>query len=151
MKIPQGMTKEQVLKTIYELCDIFKRKYVVDIYDMDDIYQEAFLLCIEALDRYDSSKPLQNFLSIHLRNRLFNLRRNVNIKLIDSISIPETFDIEEGSKISLMVELENIIDEKLDAETRQDYLRMKDGIKIPLVRSRKLKNKLKELYKNERD
>ena len=151
MKIPQGMTKEQVLKTIYELCDIFKRKYVVDIYDMDDIYQEAFMLCIEALERYDSSKPLQNFLSIHLRNRLFNLRRNVNIKSIDAVSIPETFDIEERNKVSLILELENIIDERLDAETRQDYLRMKDGMKIPLVRSRKLKKKLKELYKNERE
>jgi len=94
---------------------------------------------------------LQNFLSIHLRNRLFNLRRNINIKSIDAISIPDTFDIEESGKKSLIVELESIIDEKLDAETRQDYLRMKDGNKIPLVRSRKLKNKLKELYNDERE
>lgn len=45
-------------------------------FDIDDIRQEAFIMGMEALERYDESRPLENFLSVHISNRLKNLRRD---------------------------------------------------------------------------
>ena len=40
------------------------------------MYQQAAIFAIEGLEKYDSSKPLENFLWTHLRNRLFNFKRD---------------------------------------------------------------------------
>ncbi len=45
-------------------------------YDIEDIKQEAWLICIDGLNSYNGSHPLENFLIVHLRNRLINFRRN---------------------------------------------------------------------------
>lgn len=51
-------------------------KFSFGIYSPDDIVQECFLLAREALARYDGRKPLENFLSVHLHNRLVNFKRD---------------------------------------------------------------------------
>jgi DNA-directed RNA polymerase specialized sigma24 family protein len=38
--------------------------------------QEATIAAWQALDRYDESRPLPNFLWVHIRNSLYNLKRN---------------------------------------------------------------------------
>ena len=58
MRIPSGMTEEQVINTV------------------DDIKQEAFIICIEALNRYEEGRPLENFLSVNLSNRLKTFMRD---------------------------------------------------------------------------
>lgn len=51
--------------------------YVFAYYTPEDIFQEIFIMCIEALPRYNSSKgSLENFLSSHVARRLKNLRRD---------------------------------------------------------------------------
>lgn len=46
-------------------------------YENQDVYQEVWCMCLEALGRYDPEKaPLENFLVSHVTNRLKNLKRD---------------------------------------------------------------------------
>jgi DNA-directed RNA polymerase specialized sigma24 family protein len=45
-------------------------------YDVDDLEQEAFILALDGFKRWDGVRPLENFLSVHIHNRLINFRRN---------------------------------------------------------------------------
>jgi DNA-directed RNA polymerase specialized sigma24 family protein len=55
------------------------------MFDLEDIKQEARLFALEALPRYDPrpgpdgkpTRPLENFVCRHVKNRLLNMRRNL--------------------------------------------------------------------------
>ena len=151
MKIPQGMTKDQVVKIITTICARFKYKYNIGIFDADDVEQESFIICCEALERYDGVRPLENFLSFNLRNRLLNFIRNTKLKDVDMVTIPEDFDVEQENKYRMITDIDNLMDDCLDPESRQDWLRLKDGVKVPTVRANKLKSKIRDLVKNHHD
>ena len=51
-------------------------KFKFGYHDIDDMKQQATIFAIEALERYDKSRPLENFLWTHVRNRLFNFKRD---------------------------------------------------------------------------
>lgn len=51
-------------------------KYIFGFYDLEDIKQESYIICLDALENYDNNRPLENFLSKHLSNRLKDLKRN---------------------------------------------------------------------------
>lgn len=145
MKIPQGKTKEEVLEVIQYLCSKFKHKYVIDIYEQDDMEQEAFLICLEALERYDGVRPLENFLAFNLKNRLLNLVRKIKTNTLTMVSMPDTLDVEEEERVRLIVQIDTLMDQNLDPDTRQDWLRLKDGVKVSTVRTNQLKNRILQL------
>lgn len=45
-------------------------------HEADDIYNEAVLMGINGLEKYDGKRPLENFLYIHVKNRLMNFKRD---------------------------------------------------------------------------
>lgn len=45
-------------------------------YTKQDISQEIWLMCLEALPRFDNKRSLYNFLLTHVKHRLKNLKRN---------------------------------------------------------------------------
>ena len=57
------MTYDQVMKQIEVVVNRISPKYTFNTYDVDDIKQEAFIICMDALQRYDQKRPLENFLS----------------------------------------------------------------------------------------
>jgi len=81
----------------------------------DDIYQEIWILCIEALSSYNAKKGnLENFLNKHVSNRLKNLKRDkyfnpshdenskTRINLINALSIYEiTFSEQDVQLMSI--------------------------------------------------
>jgi DNA-directed RNA polymerase specialized sigma24 family protein len=146
MKIPNGMTKDQVVSIITDICSRFKFKYQIDIFDPDDVEQESFIICCEALERYDGIRPLENFLSFNLRNRLLNFVRDTKLKNVEMVTIPDEFDVEHNVKERLIIEIDNMMDNSLDPESRQDWLRLKDGVKVPTVRANKLKARIIEFH-----
>lgn len=75
MKIPKGMTESEVVDIIDEVAESLKYKFQFGYYEPGDIKQECYILSLEALEKYDNSKPLKPFLWTHLRNRLCNLKR----------------------------------------------------------------------------
>jgi hypothetical protein len=64
MRIPDGMTEGDVMITIERVSSRIAPKYVTYGYTLDDMKQEAFIMCVEALPRYDNKRPLENFLSV---------------------------------------------------------------------------------------
>ena len=76
MKIPKGMTEQQVVDQIDIVCNRISPRYTFYGYTVDDIKQESFIICMEALNRYDGIRPLENFLSVNLSNRLKNFVRD---------------------------------------------------------------------------
>ena len=81
LNLPPGMTEDKFVEIVNnisnQLCDKFKFGY----FEREDIKQECFIEAIDALDRYDTNRPLPNFLYSHIRNRLCNLKRNKYFRL----------------------------------------------------------------------
>jgi DNA-directed RNA polymerase specialized sigma24 family protein len=76
MKIPKGMSEKDVIDTIDRVSNRLAYKYKFGYHGIEDIKQQAALHAIKAMDKYDDSRPLENFLWTHIRNRLFNDKRN---------------------------------------------------------------------------
>lgn len=160
MKVPKNMTEEQVLSQITLVVDRISPKYTFNGYDVNDIKQEAFIMCIEALDRYDSKRPLENFLSVHLSNRLKNfVRDNFFTKKDDeskkNIILPKPLSSENCPTVSYddtddkldVAQMQNIIDKFLSPENRADYLKIINNVYVPKKRREEVMEIIKELLK----
>lgn len=78
MKIPKGYSEQQVLDIIDNVVNRLARKFRFGHYDVDDLKQEGRCEALEVLasNKYDETRPLENFLYTHIRNRYINLQRN---------------------------------------------------------------------------
>jgi DNA-directed RNA polymerase specialized sigma24 family protein len=76
MELPDGITEADFMAAFDKVMNVLARKYRFGPFDRNDIYQEGFSLALEALPRYDRKRPLENFLYVHLSNRLKNFKRN---------------------------------------------------------------------------
>lgn len=76
MKIPKGKTEQETIDIINSVIDKMVHKFVFGFYSKEDIRQEAFIIAIDGLERYDNVRPLENFLSVHISNRLKTFKRD---------------------------------------------------------------------------
>jgi len=147
--------------------------YKVYGYDRDDLKQEAFIICAEGLKKWDTERPLENFLSVHLSFRLKSLVRDLyktqgrfaeSTKLMmtaismDSVNWDGERSIISKDDVSSEVELADLIkaiDQYLPIALRRDYLKMQAGVKINRGRAKKLReyilSLLSELSDNGQD
>lgn len=51
-------------------------KFKFGYHEAEDMKQQAAIFAMEGLQNYDNSRPLENFLWTHVRNRLFNFKRD---------------------------------------------------------------------------
>ena len=86
MKTPKGMNEQEVIDTIVRVVDRYAKKFQFSYHEIDDIKQEGFMIGMEALGRYDPSRPLENFLAVHIKNRLKNFRRDNFFKPDETLS-----------------------------------------------------------------
>ncbi len=70
------MTEDEVLKVINNVAYRLAQRFQFGYHDLEDIAQQARLFAWEGLPNYDGRGPLENFLWIHVRNRLSNFKRN---------------------------------------------------------------------------
>jgi len=70
------MNETQLIKIINSLIERIVHKFVFGFYDLDDIKQEAFIIAIDGLERYEEGRPLENFLAVHISNRLKTFKRD---------------------------------------------------------------------------
>jgi hypothetical protein len=155
MKIPKGMTEQQVIDQINIVIDRIAPRYTFYGYTINDIKQESFIICMEALNRYDEIRPLENFLSVNLSNRLKNfVRDNYFVGVDDNIERqrvmqPAQLDYEDNiiddkRLYSISYEdiedkdMEIIIDQHLPASMRMDYLKMLNDIYITKQRKEEI-------------
>jgi DNA-directed RNA polymerase specialized sigma24 family protein len=155
MKIPKNMTKQEVLETIDIIINRIAPKYTFQGYEVDDIKQEAFLICADALHRYDPSRPLENFLSVNLSNRLKNFVRDNNYTKSDErkkkallpVSLSNDDHIEDH-RVELSIDTQEIIelvDEEISIEYRADYLKIINGVHVPKKRKLEVIEHIKDI------
>jgi DNA-directed RNA polymerase specialized sigma24 family protein len=161
MKIPTNMTEQQVIDQINIVVNRISARYTFHGYTVDDIKQEAFMICMDALDRYDHNRPLENFLSVHLSNRLKNfVRDNFYTKGEDekkrvlkpsSLSNEEFIPVQSHENVEYLdaKSLSLKVDALLPAEYRSDYLKMINDVYVPKKRREEIVEVIKELINEE--
>ena len=182
------MTEEEVLRIIDKIANKLSYKFRFGYHGIEDMKQQARVFAIQGMDSYDESRPLENFLWTHVRNRLFNYKRE-NFERPDKpcLSCPfydpnkeksnsycEEFsdktecslyhgwatrnsrkknlmspigmsevnsEREKRLKISVSTEefvaneeIIEIIDKNIPLDIRLDYIRFKNGLKLPKPR-----------------
>jgi len=161
MIIPSGMTADQVVRQIEKVVKRIAPKYTFYGYTVDDISQESFIICMEALPRYDATRPLENFLSVHLSNRLKNFVRDnhfTNTEDTNKVRVmkPAQLDHEHSLVDERNVfavdenaidygEMSKVIDKKLPAQYRLDYLKMQNEVYVSRQRKEEIVIVIREI------
>jgi hypothetical protein len=121
-----------------------------DIWEADDISQEIFLLVKEAELIYDESKCENEyaFYFNFVKNRLINFKRDnygtnrFKMNIADAVTL-------EGDIIQnidmFMEKYKSLINSRVDASMRADYLRYCEGVKISHKRKWAVLNHIKEI------
>ena len=142
-------------------------KYTFGYYEADDIRQESYIICLKALKKYDESRPLENFLSRHLSNRLKSLIRD---KYSRSNTATEKHTALNESKRNLVdlrpieyepirnlenemmaVDLIRHVRHRLTPSMRNDLDRVLAGVSISSTRRSSLFTRIKELLPDEQE
>ena len=146
MRIPKNMTEDQVMTSIEKVIKRISPKYTFYGYTLDDIKQESFLICMDALNRYDEKRPLENFLSVNLSNRLKNFVRDNHFLAEEEekakIAQPGQLEndhsiVDNEEKFSIpeySIDYTDIIDllnTEIPASIRMDYLKIVHEVPLP--------------------
>lgn len=162
MLIPSGYTPSGVMWQIDVVVNRIAPRYVFHGYTLQDIKQESFIICMDALGRYELGRPLENFLSVNLSNRLKNFIRDnyyfkddneERIKVIqpgqlenDTLIVDHRKEESKGDKMDYN-EMTKLIDRALPASMRADYLKIKNEVYIPRSRYDEIIEEVKEILK----
>lgn len=198
MKVPPGKTEKEVLDIIANVANRLARKFMFGYHSFEDMKQQATLHALKGLPNYDGIRPLENFLWVHVRNRLYNDKRNqyarpdipchtcpfyntnltsnceeyvdkmecdiynnsyvrnqskknlANTISIDNIAtasysnrkngspVPHEANLETYDQNVETTELLTILDRNISVELREDWIRLKEGLKLPKVKKEKL-------------
>jgi DNA-directed RNA polymerase specialized sigma24 family protein len=165
------MTQNEVLEIINKICDRYAYKFKFGYFEPEDIRQEAFIIALDALDRYEEGRPLENFLAVHVKNRLNNFKRDKYYRqnknndgkqerlnnskkfLMEPLDISNIRDeSEKNMRLSdgfideiANQELLEIIDEHLDTSLRADYLRVRHGAYVPKPRREQISSEVRRI------
>ena len=116
------------LQIIQKVAEHIAPKYTFGYMDVDDLVQEAIIFGLDVYDKWDEDRPLENFISVHISNRLKNFKRDnyFRLGLDDS---PEKRKKANETKKRLMqpgpLKTEPLFFEDIDNEEEMDYLMMK--------------------------
>ena len=76
-KIPkQTVNEDEFLKIVEIISKKLAYKFKFGYHDYEDMKQQISIFALEGLENYDHKRPLENFLWTHVRNRLFNYKRD---------------------------------------------------------------------------
>ena len=169
MKIPDNLTEHEVIHVITKVSKKLAPKFVFASYEIEDIEQEAFLMGVEGLERYDSTKPLENFMYAHINNRLKNFKRDNYYRfdygnaqkiqdrkknLLEPMDIAALYSVcTDDSTIhnAHLSEMLDLIDNKLPADLRGDYLKLRTNAFLPKGRKAIITQAIEDIVHGEHD
>lgn len=166
--------KYSTLMTIRRIAKKLAPKYTFGYFEKEDIEQEAIIIGLECLDRYDSNLGnLSTFLYHHINNRLKNFKRDhyyqprikcplcggFNLNCPSCLSFEWQMEVKRNLMEPITLEdapcftedtleqqeLFEIIESHLPQDLRQDYLKLKEDITIPYNRKIRLIETLREI------
>lgn len=197
-----GVLEEDFLKVLDNISKRLANKFKFGYHDFDDMKQQAAIFALEGLEKYDHKRPLENFLWTHVRNRLFNYKRNnyqrpdkpcltcpffdkgykcssnqcskytdkhdcqlyaawatrneskKNIMqpshIGDRDHVHQAFAKDEFASTIQNQEIIKILDQNIQTEYRESYLKLKHGTKIPKQQLIKLQKHILEILKDKK-
>jgi hypothetical protein len=74
--LPNNVSTEEFLLVLENITKRLANKFRFAYHTIEDMKQQAAIFALEGLKNYDNKRPLENFLWTHVRNRLFNYKRN---------------------------------------------------------------------------
>ena len=150
MEFPQGVDEQHAIEVITKIAKRLAPKFTFASYDVEDIQQEAFLIGIAGLEKYDPSRPLENFMYTHISNRLKTFKRDnyyrldygtnaqkiqdQKRRLLEPIDIDALYTIcttDHTYNDANLRETLDIIDQKLPSHLRRDYLKLRSNSPLP--------------------
>lgn len=150
MKIPKGINQDKAIEVIMRIAKRLAPKYVFASYAIEDIEQEAFLIGIAGLEKYDQNRPLENFMYTHISNRLKTFKRDNYYRLdygtaaqkiqdrkknllepVDIDVIYGVYSRDQSTTNAQINETLELIDRKLPAHLRRDYLKLQSNASLP--------------------
>lgn len=75
-KLPNGVSEQEFLTVLDNISKRLGHKFKFGYHSFEDMKQQAAIFALEGLEKYDNTRPLENFLWTHVRNRLFNYKRD---------------------------------------------------------------------------
>lgn len=197
--LPHGVTEEEFLTVLDNISKRLSHKFRFGYHDLDDMKQQAAIFAIEGLEKYDNKRPLENFLWTHVRNRLFNYKRNnyqrpdkpcltcplydkafknsnnqcskytnkldcepysawasrndtkkniMQPSHIDTDNFSQGFSTSDFTPLIQNQEIIKFLDENIQNEFRESYLKLKHDIRIPKQQLLKLQKHVTELMES---
>ncbi len=70
------MQEAEFLRILEKITKKLSYTFKFGYHSAEDIKQQAAIFALEGLEKYDNKRPLENFLWTHIRNRLFNFKRD---------------------------------------------------------------------------
>jgi DNA-directed RNA polymerase specialized sigma24 family protein len=131
------------------------KKFTHDIYDQDDIFQEAYLLGMELYNKYDEDiGPAENFISKCICNNFLNRIQKCKIrtKILDTLSLDIDINLDNNESMSYeengysTVEQLKDITNDLPASMRKDYLKLLGGVDISNKRKEAIRGEIKKAW-----
>lgn len=151
--------KPEILETIQLVIQKLAPKYIFGSFEKEDIEQEAFIICVEILEKWDGSRPLENFLMVSLNNRLKNFKRNNYYRIgedtptnrakkdLANKAEPYYEDLDEQDLMNKIIDadLVNMVVESLNSKMRADFYRVANNVSISKHRKDKLFEVIREI------
>jgi len=154
------------LTIIQKVAETIAPRYTFGYLGKEDLIQEAIIFGIEVYDKWDGHRPLENFVSVHISNRLKNFKRDnyFRLGLEDS---PQKRQQANDTKKKLMsagpIKNDPLFFESIDnadeisflLETlppflRNDFLRMANNVTITKKRREAVYEAVKEILGEDR-
>jgi RNA polymerase sigma factor (sigma-70 family) len=151
-------------QTILKVIDRIAPRYVFGYYELEDIKQESYIICLDAISKYDQKRPFENFISKHLSNRLKTLIRdkysrsktesekhqklNQNKKnLMDLKGCTDQQSLLDDNAIDRLATQEamELLMEKLSPAMRNNFFRLANGVPIQSAKKIALFKRVKEI------
>ena len=150
------------LNMIQTIAKRLATKYVFGYFDVKDIEQEAIIFGLEAYERWDQTRPLENFISVHMSNRLKNFKRDNFFRLgleessqkrqksnetkrnlmrpisIQPLSLFTEESIDNQDSVDFLLS-------KMSPLIKNDFLRMSNGVVITKGRRQAVIDSVKEI------
>lgn len=73
---PLPVSEDEFLIILDNISKKLAYKFKFGYHDIEDMKQQISIFALEGLKNYDNKRPLENFLWTHVRNRLFNYKRD---------------------------------------------------------------------------
>lgn len=148
---------------IWEISNNIAPKYVFANFTAEDLIQEAYIMGMDALTRYDGVRPFRNFIANHISNRMKTFKRDhyyrPNAGTAEHLQTVKRALMSPGNmdKINKMYEVnyvdiieisnnKDLLNKIIPVVHRKDYLRMLSGVRISHTRKKEIVAIIKEVF-----